>query len=275
MVLGAQVELFDRADVAQLTDAVVAVVVRHAVRVGHCATGLAEQRPAVAGGERGQDAGLHRFRHDLAPRGVLVRLGYAVGAVVVGDLVPVKQAGEHRRVRESAQLHRAGEMLLGVVQAGHEGPPVEDGPVLRGQRRGGAQGLLRDRLVKGFDAFVVDAGVGEQQRDPHAGQGVEAGAVLRINPVPGDDQHVVAQSAAVEVFQHGERVVLDLRQERVSGPVEHLHRRHVPLEVRVSDQQFDRFGVGHQRAGLPQVPCPVGMPDAVGAVQRAPHHMVQ
>jgi hypothetical protein len=40
---GAALDLRGWADVAQLTDAEMAVVVRHAMRVGHCAARLAEQ----------------------------------------------------------------------------------------------------------------------------------------------------------------------------------------------------------------------------------------
>ncbi|WP_206443140.1 hypothetical protein [Candidatus Protofrankia californiensis] len=104
---------------------------------------------------------------------------------------------------------------------------------------------------------------------------VESVDVLGLHLVPRDDEHVVSQLASVEVFQHGEGVRPDDRQERVSRPVEHLNRRHVRLEVTVIDQFLHRLGVGHERTRYPLIPQAVGMPDAVGTVQRAALNVVQ
>jgi hypothetical protein len=104
---------------------------------------------------------------------------------------------------------------------------------------------------------------------------VEPLDVVGLHRVPGDDQHVVAQLALVEVFQHREGVRSDVRQKRVGGSVEHLNRRHVRLEVPVIDQFFDSLGVAHEGARLSLIPQPVGVTDAVGAVQRAPLDVVE
>ena len=87
--------------------------------------------------------------------------------------------------------------------------------------------------------------------------------------MPRDDQDVIGQLAAVEVFQHSERVWPHYRQERVCCPVEELDRRQMRLEVPMVHQLPDRFGVGHEGARLALVPQAVGVADAVRAVQRA------
>ena len=67
----------------------------------------------------------------------------------------------------------------------------------------------------------------------------------------------------------------DGRQERVRRAVEKLNRGDVRLEEAVADQPLNRFGVGHQGTRLALVPQAVGVPDAVGAVQRAALNVVQ
>ncbi len=43
-------------------------------------------------------------------------------------------------------------------------------------------------------------------------------------------------------------------QERIGGPVKELDRRQVGLEVAVTDELLDGFGIGYQGARLPLVP---------------------
>ncbi len=83
---------------------------------------------------------------------------------------------------------------------------------------------------------------------------VQALEVFRLHLVPGDDEDVIGQAALVEVFQHGEGVWPNHRQERVGGPVEHLHRGHVRLEVPMSHQLFDGLGVAHERPRYALIP---------------------
>lgn len=104
---------------------------------------------------------------------------------------------------------------------------------------------------------------------------VEPVDVVRLHVVPRDDQHVIHQLALVEVFQHGESVRPDDRQERVCGPVEHLNRRHMRLEIPMVDQLLDGFGISHEGAWHPLIPQVVGVTNAVRAVQRAPLYVVQ
>lgn len=54
------------------------------------------------------------------------------------------------------------------------------------------------------------------------------------------------------------------------APARYLDRRHVRDEVLMVDQLVHRFGVRHEGTRYPLVPQPVGVADAVGAVQRAP-----
>jgi len=91
---------------------------------------------------------------------------------------------------------------------------------------------------------------------------------LRMFALPG-------ASFSVEVFEHGEGVRPDDRQERIGCPVEHLNRRHMRLEVPVIDELFDGLSVRHEGARYPLVPQAVGVADTVGAVQRTPLDVVQ
>ncbi|WP_232778544.1 hypothetical protein [Carbonactinospora thermoautotrophica] len=178
-------------------------------------------------------------------------------------------------MRDPAQFDRADQVLRGVVQAGYERPPVQDRPVPTGQLGGEPQRLLRDLFGERLDALVVDAGIGEQQRHPQVAQRVQPHTVLGVHPIAGDHQHMVAQAALVQVLQHREQVVFDLWQERVGGAVEDLQRCDVRLEVPVVHQQLNRLSIGHQRPGLAHVPRAVDVADAVRAVQRTTHHMIQ
>jgi hypothetical protein len=56
--------------------------------------------------------------------------------------------------------------------------------------------------------------------------------------------------------------------DRVRGPVEHLDRGDVGLEVPVADQLLHCFGVQHQGARLALVPQPVGRASASSASLR-------
>jgi hypothetical protein len=49
----------------------------------------------------------------------------------------------------------------------------------------------------------------------------------------------------------------------------------VRLKVTVTHQLIDRFGVRHQRARLPLIPQPVGMPDAVRTTQWTTLNVIQ
>jgi len=106
-------------------------------------------------------------------------------------------------------------------------------------------------------------------------QAVEPLGVGRLELVAGDDQDMVGQYAPVEVFQNGEGVRSRGRQERVGGAVEDLQRRDVRPEVTVQDEMFNSVGIGHECSRLALVPQPVGVADAVGAVQRAALDVVQ
>jgi hypothetical protein len=99
--------------------------------------------------------------------------------------------------------------------------------------------------------------------------------VVGLELVARDDQDVVGQLALVQVFEHSEGVRPDLRQERIGRPVEQLDRRDMRLEVAVTDQLLNRLGVGHERDGLVLAPQAVGVPDAVGAAQRAALDVVE
>jgi hypothetical protein len=94
--LSAEIELDKRADVAEFTNANVAVVVRKPMHVRHRTRGLAEQRGRIR--ERAQHPSFQVPWHNLAPGRLVVRFGQAVGLVVGGDLVTVEQAGKHRSV---------------------------------------------------------------------------------------------------------------------------------------------------------------------------------
>jgi|GEM_PF-6507285 len=272
--VGAQLELAQRTDVAEFPDAVVTVVVRQPMGVGHRAGGLAEQgRPAD---EASEDALLHRLRHDLAPGGVVVGFGQAVGLVVRRDLVAVEEPGEHRGVGVLAKLTGSLKVSVGVVQAGHERAPVQDRPVGPWQHRAHElQGLGGDAGRVRLDLRVVDTGVGEEKRHLERAQLVEPVGVLGLEAVPRDHENVVGQPAGVQVFQHGEGVRSDRRQERLGRPVEQLHGRDVRREVAVPHQLLDRLGVGHERSRYPLIPQAVGVADAVCAVQRAALDVVE
>ncbi len=86
---------------------------------------------------------------------------------------------------------------------------------------------------------------------------------------------MVAQPVPVQVFKYGEGVRPDTRQEGVGGSVEELDRRHVRLEVAVSHQFIGCLSIRHECAGSSLAPQAVGVPDAVGAVQRAILDVVQ
>ena len=51
-------------------------------------------------------------------------------------------------------------------------------------------------------------------------------------------EHVIRQGALVQVFQHSEGVWPHHRQERVGGPVEHLHGRDVRLGIIAFETQY-------------------------------------
>ncbi|MGH3795275.1 MAG: hypothetical protein ACRDSP_10330 [Pseudonocardiaceae bacterium] len=137
------------------------------------------------------------------------------------------------------------------------------------QRLGGHTRRVR------LNVLVVDAGVREQERQLDVPKLVQSVDVFRLHLVPRDDQDMIGQASLAQIFQHCEGMRPDDRQERVGGPVKHLHRGYVRLEVPVIDQLFDGLGVGHERTWHPLIPQAVGMPDAVGAVQRAALDVVQ
>src|SRR5208337_1678061 len=86
---------------------------------------------------------------------------------------------------------------------------------------------------------------------------------------------MVGKPTLVEVFEHGEGMRPDCWQERIGGPVKELDRRQVGLEVAVTDELLDGFGIAHQGARLALIPQSVGVPDAVGAVQRTALDVVE
>lgn len=95
----AALNLRDRADVAQLADSVVAVVVGDLVSVGHRARGFPEQRRSDTVCLRcGEDPLPERFGQDLASRSFLVGFWQAVDLEVLLDLGLAERAGEFRRV---------------------------------------------------------------------------------------------------------------------------------------------------------------------------------
>ena len=90
-----------------------------------------------------------------------------------------------------------------------------------------------------------------------------------------DDQHVVAEATPIKVFEHGEGVRSHGRQERISRAVEKLERRHVGLEVAVRHELGYGVGIAHLSTWLTLIPQAVGVPDAVGTVQRTTLDVVQ
>jgi hypothetical protein len=83
---------------------------------------------------------------------------------------------------------------------------------------------------------------------------VEPVGVLRLHLVPCDDKHVIRQLALVQVFEHRERMRTHIRQKRISSPVEHLHGRHMRLEIPMTHQFLNRFSIAHQGTRLPLIP---------------------
>jgi hypothetical protein len=167
-------------------------------------------------------------------------------------------------------------VLSGVVQARHERTPVQDRPVPATD--GGAhefQRVGRDLRRVRLDALVIDTGIGQQQRHLEIHELIQPPDVAGFHLVAGDDEHVVPQAPAIEIGQHCQRVRPDSRQKRIRRTVEDLHRGDVRLKVTVADQPLHGFGIGHQRTWLALVPQAVGVPDAVGAVQRATLNVIQ
>ncbi|WP_155981000.1 hypothetical protein [Nocardia sp. CNY236] len=111
----------------------------------------------------------------------------------------------------AAELLGAGDVIIGVVETGHDRTPVQDHPVVLGVLESGAQGLRGDRGVDRFDTFVVDAGVGDQQRQPDIGETVEDRAVLGLDPPARDHQDMVGDALVIEQPQHVQCVRSDGR----------------------------------------------------------------
>lgn len=164
---------------------------------------------------------------------------------------------------------------VGVVQAGHDRPPVQDGAVPLGVLVQGAQALCGDAGVHGLDGRVGDVGVRDQHGQTQVREAVEDGAVLGGHPPPSDDQDVIGQALLVQVPQHVENMRLDDRQHGVGGPVEKLDGRLVGPEVRVADEAGDGLLVAHQAAGNLHLEVVEEVPDAVSALQRAADDPVQ
>jgi hypothetical protein len=163
-----------------------------------------------------------------------------------------------------------------IVESRHQRTPVQHRPVAaraNGTHERERRGSHRRRI--GLDTCVFDTGVREQQRDLEVDEPVQPFGVIGLHGMPRDDEHMIAQAAPVEVFEYGEGVWPHKRQERIGCPVEELERRHVGLEVAVADELDHRLGVGHESARLALVPQTVGVPDAVGTIQRTALNVIQ
>jgi hypothetical protein len=101
---------------------------------------------------------------------------------------------------------------------------------------------------------VINAGVGEQQRQLDVHQLFKRTDVRWLHPVPGDHKHVIAQAASVKIPQHGQGVWSDTRQEWIGRPVEDLQRSDVCPEVPVCHELLDGLSVRHQGARRALVP---------------------
>jgi hypothetical protein len=114
-------------------------------------------------------------------------------------------------------------VLVGVVEPWYQRTPVQDRPVLA--PGGGAhefQRVCRDVGGVRLDALVIDTRIGEQQCHLEIRKLIQQRDVARVHLVPGDDQHVIPQAAAVKIGQYRQRVRPDGRQERVCCTVEDL-----------------------------------------------------
>jgi hypothetical protein len=96
----------------------------------------------------------------LASCGVLVGFGQAEFAVGL-NLSAVEQPGGHHRVGKPAQLPRAGDVGVAVVQAGHQRTPVQHHSVVPGVLKGDLERTGGDVAVDRLDPWMVDAGFSE------------------------------------------------------------------------------------------------------------------
>jgi hypothetical protein len=122
--LRAAIDLLLWADIANLTYSEMAVVIGDAVRVGHTAGCLSEQRSAR---ESVRHAPLDLRGQDFASCDLRIEVRYAGLAEMRADFRAMKQTREYRGIGILGQRQRPADMIVGIIQPGDQRPPVENG----------------------------------------------------------------------------------------------------------------------------------------------------
>src|SRR5271165_6760131 len=112
--IGTDIHLASWADVADLINAEVTVIVGHAVRKSDGAGRFAEEWPV---GEGAKDARIELAGQDLAARSGVVKVGHPDRPQIGPDLFAVKKPGENRGIGQLRKFACPRDQIGAVIQA--------------------------------------------------------------------------------------------------------------------------------------------------------------